>query len=646
MSTIKLLDNDVINKIAAGEVVERPASVVKELTENAIDAGARQIRIELIKGGKELITVSDDGQGMTKGDLPLALTRHATSKIASPEDLFKLMSMGFRGEALASIGAVSRLTLSSKTSDQTGWSVSAEAESEFLTWSGPIGSSSGTTVVVENLFAKIPARLNFLKSEAAEFGAVQELLTQIALAHPKVGFELVHNKKSVFRWERCEDASSASTLLRCRQVFGADSADGLIEIKEENRFVKVSGFVSPPGVEKGTARFIFTFVNGRAIKDKNLRFALLRAYESHLLKGKSPVAVVNFAMDPALVDVNVHPAKTEVRFQYPLEVEGALVRAVRDTLRRGSWAVPKDLQTNDSQRSEAQTWPVVNESWVPQNNSVMQGFSGIGQTAIQVERPGMFSTGTTSGLASIERGSRQSFASAYAASAPPLVAPNVRAENSPGPSILWSEVEFLGTFSKLYLLFEWRDYLLVVDQHAFHERILFERFMKDPKLLGTSQRLLVPEVLHLDAQEMENLKRVESSLGRWGYDLAIMDAQAIEVRGVPALIKGRDVEALIHSLLNEHASDPEHQAEINMHHVIATAACHTAVRSGEELPPDELRELLRQASTVDFYHNCPHGRRVFSWWTRNDVAKLFDRPSTGFSLGRSSGTGFSGESLF
>lgn len=627
MSTIKLLDDDVINKIAAGEVVERPASVVKELTENAIDAGVRQIRIELVRGGKDLIIVSDDGHGIARQEIPLALTRHATSKIAVSDDLFRLDSMGFRGEALASIAAVSALTLSSKQADGTGWTAEGDFPSELTPWSGPVGGlPSGTTVVVKGLFSKIPARLNFLKSDGAEFGAVQEVLVQLALSNPQVGFTVSHNHKPVATWEGCADSSPDSFLKRCEQVLGVEGTKGLLPISAENRFVTVSGFVSPPGLEKSTGRHIFIFVNGRAVKDRNLRFALLRAYESHLLKGKSPVAVLNLKMDPALVDVNVHPAKTEVRFQYPLEVEGLLVKAIRTVLRSGAWAVPAETGAPGpffSREAFAASSPSAGNPWTTSPLS-MPSRSDFGLSPPVEALPMWGQRPTNSSFLPRTRGPEPTWQSAVATE-------ERGTKPGDGPQVLWSEVQFIGTFSKLYLLFEWRDYLLVVDQHAFHERILFEKFLKDPQLLRSSQRLLVPEVIEVGGTEMATLLRVKDALLEWGYDLLPVAEHTVEVRAIPVLVKGRDLDALIHSLLGDGAGPGEEQAEIALHHLIATAACHSAVRAGEELTGPELGELLRQASSVDFYHNCPHGRRVLSWWTRNDVAKLFDRPTAAAS---------------
>ncbi|MEN9834858.1 MAG: hypothetical protein RL011_1051, partial [Pseudomonadota bacterium] len=341
MGKIHLLEDHVINKIAAGEVVERPASVVKELVENAIDAGATQIDLSLEMGGLRSIAVTDNGGGMSAEDAALALRRHATSKIRDADQLFSISSMGFRGEALASIAAVSQFSLATREIGQksgTKITVAGDDSPITLPWSGP----EGTTVVVENLFFNVPVRAKFLKSPATEFSHILELMQAFALCRPTVGFSVRNNGRDHLRVgpQILEDSPWFGEQVlreRSRVVVGKDF-EQLIYVRTTGRYGELEALVSPPGLEKPTSKSLFTFVNGRMVKDKVLRYGVLRGYHSHLMKGKFPAVVLHLRTDPSLVDVNVHPAKTEVRFQYPDEVQNLIALGIREKMRQADWA--------------------------------------------------------------------------------------------------------------------------------------------------------------------------------------------------------------------------------------------------------------------------------------------------------------------
>ncbi|RZA20290.1 MAG: DNA mismatch repair endonuclease MutL, partial [Proteobacteria bacterium] len=341
MARVHLLDDELINKIAAGEVVERPASVVKELVENAIDAGAQHIRVSLKDGGRQLIEVSDDGGGLSPEDAVLALKRHTTSKLRTADDLFAVSTMGFRGEALASISSVSRFTLQSMSRELAeGIRVHHE---DGRTTNTPWQGTFGTSVTVKDLFYNVPARKTFMKTSAAEFAVCHEYIQALALAMPERGFRLLHNDKEMFSvgplpvaegWARGEQA----LRLRAQAILGEEITGKLVYVQHVDRHAKVEGLISPPGLDKASAKHIFTFVNHRWVKDKVLRNGVLRGYHSHILRGKFPVALMYLDVEASLVDVNVHPAKTELRFQYGSEVASAVAMAIRDGLRQGAWS--------------------------------------------------------------------------------------------------------------------------------------------------------------------------------------------------------------------------------------------------------------------------------------------------------------------
>lgn len=637
MGRIHLLEDEVINKIAAGEVVERPASVVKELVENAIDAGAEQISVYLELGGSRSIAVTDNGSGMGPEDALQALRRHATSKIRAADDLFQISTMGFRGEALASIAAVSRFSLATcEESSESGVKVSASGGEppQCLPWNGV----AGTTVAVENLFYNMPVRAKFLKAPATEFSHCLELIHAFALCHPDVGFSVHHNSREHFRVTPSADVAhgerpwlgQSALMERARAVLGKDASQ-LLYIRSSSRFGDLEALVSPPGLERPTSKQLFTFVNGRWVKDKTIRYGILRGYHSHILKGKFPVAVVHLTMDPALVDVNVHPAKTELRFQYPSEVQNLIALAIREKLRDGEWAsgvAAPDFSSNHVARS-ASSSPRADfdiETTTPSRYAT-SSMAAAGATVSHRSFNGASSRGTygsTSSWAPRPITDKAGLDELLRSNETPSV-------GSTTEVIPWDELRFLGAFDRCFLLFEVRERMLVIDQHAFHERILYERLQKDESLLAQSQALLVPESLELSPTDVATLQSRRPLLSKRGFDFQVEGATTLVVRAIPSLLARRDLVDLFADLArdpqDEHGPDAE-PVDSNgemVRLILANAACHAAVRAGEELPEGELTQLLAEARTVDFFHNCPHGRRVFRWWSRDQVARWFDR---------------------
>ena len=620
MGKIQLLADDVINKIAAGEVVERPASVVKELVENALDAGARSVQVELEDGGRKAIAITDDGCGMDESDALLALKRHATSKIKSVDDLYAAATMGFRGEALASIASVSRLTLTTRERDAaTGIRIEASGSETPQVQRG-VAAATGTALACRDLFYNVPARQKFMKSTASELGAVTEFFDAAILCWPDVRLRLMHNGKEIIASAAAPRASGvcgigeAALRARAAAVFGEEVAAKLVYVSEADAHAAVEGLVSPPGLEKTTSKSMFTFVNGRWVKDKVLRYATQRGYHSHLLRGKYPVVALHIVVDPAVVDVNVHPAKTEVRFQYGSEVQSVIVRAIMKALRRAEWSQPRhsEAQPRHSEVSPRHSEAQPKNPLFPRDGEGRGSFAPLRMT----EAP--------------PRHSEVSPRHSEAQPKNPLFPRDGQGTGSfaplrmtDAPAIPWADMNYLGSVGRCYLMFSDGDRLLAVDQHAWHERIIFERLSRDHSFLRQSQALMIPESIDLPAELCECLHAGEEILSRNGFEIEFTGDTSIEVRAVPAILAHRDPQEML-SAIAETGFGPNATAEIAQD-LLATFACHSAVRAGEELGPDELRRLMREASEVDFQHNCPHGRRVFRWWESSQIARWFDR---------------------
>jgi DNA mismatch repair protein MutL len=637
MGQIQILSDDLVNKIAAGEVVERPSSALKELIDNGMDAGAQWIHVSLLKGGIESLVVSDDGCGMEREDAFLALKRHATSKIKSMDDLLEVRTMGFRGEALAAIGAVCQLTLSTvRQGAESGVRLVVDPENQKvgnpreLPWSGP----GGTTVAIDKLFYNVPAREKFLKTPAVEYGSCLELIHAVALSHPQLGISLKHQGKEQFRAPPLAVNSPSlkgeqALRERAQMVLGKDAAQ-LIYVTKKGRFGSLEGLISPPGLCRSTSKGLFAFVNNRWVKDKVIRQAVTRAYHSHLAPGKFPWAVLHLSVDPTLIDVNVHPAKTEVRFQYPQEIHNLIVDSFREGLRSGDWVMPTDPAGSLSSPSSGAPQPLFGATY--REDSQKSSFPGDRVTR-QIFNPTLggpqrFPTLGGSGSEPEpslirETVSRETFQQK------PFQQESFQQEfqrtaTSDEAVPPWDQLEYVGAFAQCYLIFRSHEALLFVDQHAFHERILYEKLLKNDGLLKQSQRLLVPEGLEMSALEMQTILNFLPELSPRGFDFAQVGATTLEIRAVPTLLVGRDLVELFGELARG-SEMPVSNGELS-HGILAKIACHSAVRAGEDLMPGELRRLLAEAREVDFYHNCPHGRRVFRWWKKNQVGQWFDRP--------------------
>ena len=624
MNKIQILKDEIINKIAAGEVVERPASLVKELIENSIDAGASQVTISLEEGGKKSLSIFDNGHGIRKDQLPLSVLRHATSKIEEISDLFSVGTMGFRGEALASISAVSRFTLISKAKDsEQAYKLSftdGSSVPKIDEWSHP----QGTTIVVKDLFYNVPVRLKFLRSAQTEFSHVLEAIQTLALANPHISFLVNHNGKEKFSTGGVSQAAERRTekgfwgeeTLRKKiaSLYDLSICEKLIYLQNSSEYGNFEALISPPGFEKASSKSMYSFVNGRWVKDKVIRYGILRGYHSHLLKGRYPLVLCYLSTSPELVDVNVHPAKTELRFQYTEEVQGLIARSIRERLRKEDWA--RETPVVSTVKDEV-TRPVFS-SPSPSYSQPPRSFTSKSFSQVSAPKRDLvfssprYTKPTSSYTAPIEP------------TVEPMDTPSV-SEEPTAPQGLWLDLEnavYRGSVFKCYLIFELEDRALFIDQHALHERILYEKLCNDRTLLQMTQPLMIPEVLSFEPTLVARLLDKQETLSKSGFTYEKISEEEIEVSVIPSLLVQKDLRKVFLELASEHAlKEPE-----EFHHLLlATIACHSAVRAGEELTVDKINQLKEECKGVDFSANCPHGRRVFKWLNKNEIEKWFDR---------------------
>jgi DNA mismatch repair protein MutL len=603
---IRQLSETLINQIAAGEVIERPASAAKELIENAIDAGATRIEIATSGGGKSLLRVSDNGAGMDETDLELAVRRHCTSKISDTLD--DIRTLGFRGEALPSIGSVARLSISSRRRDSAGGSEIAVAGGKLLHLR-PSASNPGTIVEVRDLFFATPARLKFLKTEKAEAAAITEIVKRMAIAFPGVRFVLSGTDRTMLEFP----ATGDDHLARMSQILGKDFRDNAIEIDAEREDVTLTGFAGVPTFNRGNSAHQYAFVNGRPVQDKLILSAIRGAYAETIPSGRYPVAVLSIAIDPALVDVNVHPAKSDVRFRDPQLVRGLIVGAIREALVRdggraattGAGGMLRSFrpgfQPNATQRPQ-QPWSAETSPSRPYQQSAGNGFA---------ERP--------------------------QASFDGLVTPTARSETSPPswtPPLPVSETAArfpLGAaraqIHENYIVAQTEDGLVIVDQHAAHERLVFEAMRKalNSKRLP-SQVLLIPEIVDLPEEDCDRLMQFTADLGALGLAIERFGPGAIAVRETPAMLGEVDASGLIRQLADEIAEwDTTSGLSAKLEYVAATMACHGSVRSGRRLRPEEMNALLRQMEVTPGSGQCNHGRPTYIELKLSDIERLFGR---------------------
>ncbi len=661
---IRQLPPQLVNQIAAGEVIERPASVVKELLENSIDAGASRVELTIAGGGVEMIRISDDGCGMTADQLPLAVTSHATSKLPEDDSLFHVGTLGFRGEALASIASVSQMTIRSRAENTPSGS-QIDIRGGVIESPGPCGCPVGTTIEVRNLFFNTPVRRKFLKTPQTERGHIVEAFTRLALANPKVHFVLRNGDKDMFdllptpRWAD-----------RIEAFFGTEISESLILIESDDAQVRIFGFACDPAVSRGNNRMQYLFLNGRHIRDRALQHALGEAYRGLLMVGRHPVCFLRMTMPPDMIDVNVHPAKLEVRFTDSGRVYSRLLQTLRQrflstdmTHRVGSTPDPapmtgNDLRSrgesvmgmpardvdgqrqsviewartgNDSSRDQSATSTThrIDSSLSPRTVSPSTALGGTPEFrpfggGPQNERPRAPWDGEDS---STGQHSSPAVAPDHHEASPPSSPglPSTAPTRAVSPSVCYLGFQV----HNRYLVTQDEHGMVVIDQHALHERVLYERVCK--KVLGENgsleaQRLLVPEPVSLTPAERVAALEVRDTLARIGLEIEDFGGETILIQSYPAIMPNKDPSEMLRTILESvmgAGRDPNPKDLLN--HLLSTVACKAAVKAGDPLAPEEIVSLLEQKDLYQDTHHCPHGRPTALFFSREELDRMFGR---------------------
>ncbi|MEW8352512.1 MAG: DNA mismatch repair endonuclease MutL [Candidatus Thiodiazotropha sp.] len=587
---IRILPPQLINQIAAGEVVERPASVVKELVENSLDAGARQIDIEVEQGGIKRILVRDDGVGIAKRELTLALSRHATSKVSEFRDLESLRSMGFRGEALPSISSVSRLRLISRHQEaDEAWEVTGDG-SDKVSAAKPAAHPQGSSVEVCDLFFNTPARRKFLRTDKTEFNHISSLFQRLALAHFEVGFSLHHNRRRVHSLPPCSDR--AERERRIAGLLGAEFLEQALVIEERAGELGLSGWVARPSFSRAQADMQYFYVNQRMVRDKLVTHAIRQGYQDVLYHGRYPAYLLFLDLDPRRVDVNVHPTKHEVRFRDS--------RSVHDFIYRGLHRLLAQTRPQAAAEPALET-PVYVEEGLP-TRPRQQGMSlGL------AERPA-------------------AYRAAFTAQQPPPAGESGEADQA-GTEQLPPLGFAIGQLQGIYILAQNSEGLVLVDMHAAHERITYERFKQTYSGDGiTSQPLLVPVTVAVSPSEADLVEEFLPMLGRIGMEVSRLGRDSLAIRAIPVLLRGADAERLLRDLLSDLAEyGQSDRMRIEIEKVLATMACHGAVRANRRLELDEMNALLRDMEQTERADQCNHGRPTWVQLSLSELDRLFLR---------------------
>ncbi|WAB97591.1 MULTISPECIES: DNA mismatch repair endonuclease MutL [Pseudomonas] len=627
-SRIQLLSPRLANQIAAGEVVERPASVAKELLENSLDSGARRIDVEVEQGGVKLLRVRDDGSGISADDLPLALARHATSKIRELEDLEGVLSLGFRGEALASISSVARLTLTSRTANASeAWQVETEGR-DMTPRVQPAAHPVGTSVEVRDLFFNTPARRKFLKAEKTEFDHLQEVIRRLALARFDVAFHLRHNGKSILSLHEAHDETARAR--RVGAICGGGFMEQALPIDVERNGLRLWGWVGLPTFSRSQADLQYFFVNGRAVRDKLVAHAVRQAYRDVLFNGRHPTFVLFLELEPNGVDVNVHPTKHEVRFREGRSVHdflyGTLHRALADVRPEDHLASapaaaaevvrPSGLQAGEfgPQGEMRLASPVLEQPQVPQH-SISNGGSGAGYQYQYSPRPSQ-----PLPAAEAQAVYREFYKPLNDDAAAPASLPQSQGDI---PPLGYALAQLKG----IYILAENAAGLVLVDMHAAHERIMYERLKVAMASEGLSgQPLLVPESLALSQREADCAEEHAQWFQRLGFELQRLGPETLAIRQIPALLKQAEANRLVQDVLAdlmEYGTSDRIQAHLN--ELLGTMACHGAVRANRRLAIAEMNALLRDMENTERSGQCNHGRPTWTQMGLDDLDKLFLR---------------------
>ncbi len=575
MRKIHILDEATINKIAAGEVIERPASVVKELIENSIDAEASDIRIEVIQGGKKLIRITDNGYGMSKEDATLSFVKHSTSKISRSEDIENVMTMGFRGEALSSITAVAKVEIITKTKDDLAGTKVTVHGGKLVSIS-ETGAADGTTITVEELFYNTPARKKYLKSDTTELAHITDVVTKNALGHNDVSFTLLHNGNEILR-------SPASKLQdTIIHIYGQEVARAMVAVDLDSRFAKVTGFISKPAVTRGSIDSQSFYINNRNVSSRALSLALRNAYGTLIPKGRFPVAVLKISIDTKEVDVNVHPTKNQVRLSHEIEVSDAVSEAVKRALSN------KNLAPTVNQATQSLIY-----EQVPQSQAIVREKPDFKYPAKDTERR----------LRHTER----------------YIANDMKIKTDEAP-----QVKILGQVDSLYVIAETSNGLVIIDQHAAHERVLFEQVRESKR--SDSQELIVPINLELEPREKALMKESIPYLEEFGFRISGFGPDTFAVTAVPNILGKLEDPGLVHDIIADILSEGKIKDNTGIfERITKSIACRGAIKAGADCSSDQMESLIKQLFKTENPYTCPHGRPTMISFNRQELDKLFKR---------------------
>jgi DNA mismatch repair protein MutL len=594
---VRQLAENVVNRIAAGEVVERPASAVKELVENALDAGARRIEVVTDGGGRRLIRVTDDGDGMTRADLALSVERHATSKLPE-DDLLAIDTLGFRGEALPSIGSVARLAIATRhAAEPNAWAIEVDAGAKSDV--KPAALSAGTRVEVRDLFYATPARLKFLKTDRTEAEAIRDVVRRLAMSRPDVAFTIAGEERAPVTWGAALPGP-AGRLARLGDVLGAEFRANAVEVRGGREGLTIEGYAALPTYSRGNALSQYLFVNGRPVRDRLMLGAVRGAYADYLPRDRHPVVALFVTVEPREVDVNVHPAKTEVRFRDSGLVRASIVRALQEALAR------------DTQRTATTGGDATIAAFRP-NVMPRRGWDWRNSPA--------FPTQGATALAGFAEAAQAAFDTGA-----PLADTRVAAEAAPeaiDPPLGAARAQLHET----YIVAQTRDGIVIVDQHAAHERIVYERMKAALEKSGVARQiLLIPEIVELDEADVERLTARAQELAKFGLVIEAFGPGAIAVSETPSMLGDTDARSLLRDLAEHMAEwDEALPLERRLMHVAATMACHGSVRAGRRLKAEEMNALLREMEATPNSGQCNHGRPTYVELKLGDIERLFGR---------------------
>lgn len=627
VSRIQVLDDLTANQIAAGEVVERPANALKEMIENSLDANAKRIKVEVRGGGRKLLKVSDDGDGMTPEELPLAILRHATSKIRNIDDLDQLHSLGFRGEALASIAAVSHLTLMSRTASQSVGHV-LEIKGTDILRNESCGTELGTTIQIEDLFFNMPAREKFMKSDGAEHRAISEMMTRFALARPDVSFLLeVEGKRSLFT------QGSLSLAQVVGSLFGSEVENAMLPVNREDPFGKIDGLIGKPTLIKSTRSHQFFFINGRWIQSRMLSQAVEQAYESMMPKKGFAFVVLNIEIDPSHLDVNIHPQKTEIRFKNERDVFRIVRRGVQDALSEGSalprmesryhTELPKEISYEKSKglpfsfQEKKESYGTISqkEEWQPPKAAEWKEFRQNVDEARNIPKS-IWEEELPKEKALAPKPQEET-------NSEPLslleVAPEEEEE-----TVKW-EIQPLGQVGNSYIIARTPDELILIDQHAAHERILFDELLTKREE-ESGQIILTDWILSFGDEEIEALLNRQEELLKLGWKFSIAGPKMLRVEESPNFLGEKEAEEFIRQMMHQIMDNPSGEISNFVRHAVGhVRSCKAALKAGKNLHMQEIYSLLDQLQKTDNPYTCPHGRPVVIRLSLGELAKMFKR---------------------